>query len=559
MNFISIFLILLFAFIFYLGYLSIVVFRKKFGFRNFIMTNLYILLYSSSVIVYYLLYNTFTGEYLEAAQLVFSVLISKGIYIDFIRQIDRQSTKYLRFIVVNIIAYSLIFTQFITLFSKIPTDYLDVFITNDIIYSASYIFKIYIVFLFIFEFAYLFRNLSTKYHRDIINNIFIASLFLLLVIVEIVTVKQDFIIVVRVINYTILGSYILYSRNLFYEIPLKRDIIKNKIGKVSFEKKKNLDALNDVMNREYFMSHINTFEHNEETAVLVIEILGLKYINDILGYEYGDEMIKEFIVVISDIFNCNGIARLSGTQFAVILDKTTEEEIALKMKSTRSLFMARKEFRVFLVYGYSLCPSNSDLESAFKFASENLCNKKYTEVKNNQGRLVHMLHNNFKKQFYKTGAYMKEVSEITDDFCNHLGLDEELIHKIKYAALLSDITVERHMSYVRFSPAFNNEFEKKKYYNHTIKAYEICVETGIDGEVCQMILHSHENYDGSGFPCGLQEEDIAFGAQVIAVVNFVTLFCDNELDIRDELENLRNVKFSDYIVDNMIDFLNSKE
>ncbi len=558
MNYIGIFLILSFVFIFYLVYLLNVVFNKKFGFKNFIITNIYILLYAMIVIIYYLTYREFTGNFLEAIQLIFSVLISKGIYIDFIRQIDRQSTKYLRFIVVNIIAYSLIFTQFIILFSKIPNDYLNILLSNELIYSASYIFKLYIILLFVFEFTYLFKNLSYRYHRDILNNLLIASFFLLLVIVEVLTVKKAVIIPVRVTNYTILGVYILYSRNIFDDISIRGDIIKNKIGKVSFKKHESIGALNDVMNREYFMKIINTFDCNEKTSVLIIEILGLKYINDILGYEYGDEMIQEFIVLISDIFNCSAIARLSGMKFAIVLDNITEEDIRVNMKNIRKLFMEREEFRVFVVYGYYMCNSNYTLEEMFRFASENLFNMRYSEIIDNQETLVNMLHSNFKKQYHNIGEYMEEVSGITVDFCEYLGVDKDISEKIKCAALLDDITIEEHFEYKDLVPVFNDDFESKKYYNHTIRSYEICVETGVDVEVCKMVLHSHENYDGSGFPSGLKGDEISFGAQILSIVNFVTLFYE-DTNIIEALEDNRNIRFSDYIVENMIDFLNAKE
>ena len=58
------------------------------------------------------------------------------------------------------------------------------------------------------------------------------------------------------------------------------------------------------------------------------------------------------------------------------------------------------------------------------------------------------------------------------------------------------------MKYVRMHPVLSSQ---------TLKNY------GMDEDVCRIIRHHHENYDGSGYPEGLSGDSIPMGARIIRV------------------------------------------
>lgn len=61
-------------------------------------------------------------------------------------------------------------------------------------------------------------------------------------------------------------------------------------------------------------------------AVLFADINGLKYINDHLGHDAGDEYIKSFGKRLQEAFGVNACCRISGDEFTVILEDVPEKE-----------------------------------------------------------------------------------------------------------------------------------------------------------------------------------------------------------------------------------------
>jgi diguanylate cyclase (GGDEF)-like protein/PAS domain S-box-containing protein len=86
------------------------------------------------------------------------------------------------------------------------------------------------------------------------------------------------------------------------------------------------DELTGIPNRNYFQQKIeqkfrNDINKDNRCAILMLEVDGLKYINDALGYHMGDRLIK---AVTSKLQRFLGdsifISRYSGVVFAIIID-----------------------------------------------------------------------------------------------------------------------------------------------------------------------------------------------------------------------------------------------
>lgn len=79
-------------------------------------------------------------------------------------------------------------------------------------------------------------------------------------------------------------------------------------------------------------------------------------------------------------------------------------------------------------------------------------------------------------------------------------------------------------------------------------------------EVKQYILHHHERYDGSGYPCGLKGDEIPIGAQIIAIADFFDAMTSersyrpawSQAQAISIIVNNRNVLFGGIIVDTFV-------
>ena len=86
----------------------------------------------------------------------------------------------------------------------------------------------------------------------------------------------------------------------------------------------NKDALTKVKNKHAYTQAARELDEksaNEDIqyAVIVMDINGLKHINDTKGHNAGDEYIKECCHMICTVFKHSPVFRIGGDEFAVLL------------------------------------------------------------------------------------------------------------------------------------------------------------------------------------------------------------------------------------------------
>ena len=92
------------------------------------------------------------------------------------------------------------------------------------------------------------------------------------------------------------------------------------------------DALTDLLNRRRFIEELEleiaaTRRGMRSSAAIVLDIDGFKYVNDSLGHQAGDELIRAVARTLAGrLRGSDAIARLGGDEFACLLRGTSGEE-----------------------------------------------------------------------------------------------------------------------------------------------------------------------------------------------------------------------------------------
>lgn len=92
-----------------------------------------------------------------------------------------------------------------------------------------------------------------------------------------------------------------------------------------------LDPLTDCYNREFFREFCERISKEDVYPIgfLYIDVCGLKMINDLLGHDHGDRMIKNLVNVIESVIQMSKYTvRMGGDEFLVILPECGMELIA---------------------------------------------------------------------------------------------------------------------------------------------------------------------------------------------------------------------------------------
>src|SRR6185503_6055535 len=101
-----------------------------------------------------------------------------------------------------------------------------------------------------------------------------------------------------------------------------------------------------------------------------------------------------------------------------------------------------------------------------------------------------------------------------------LGIDDtSLIRAIEAAALLHDIGKLGVPEHILNKPGALNSEELKQMRTHAALGADILSTTEFPYPVVPIVRHHHENWDGSGYPDGLNGVEIPLGARILAVVD----------------------------------------
>lgn len=125
-------------------------------------------------------------------------------------------------------------------------------------------------------------------------------------------------------------------------------------------------------------------------------------------------------------------------------------------------------------------------------------------------------------------AHGIEVSRLAGKLARELKMEPAFCHDVEVAGMLHDIGKLRASTYLYGGEDDTLNVEKMRYVRlHAGLGYEVVKNEGYSDRVCEMILHHHENFDGTGYPDNLVGEDIPLGARILRVCDvFAALTSD---------------------------------
>ncbi|WP_018754827.1 bifunctional diguanylate cyclase/phosphodiesterase [Paenibacillus terrigena] len=111
-----------------------------------------------------------------------------------------------------------------------------------------------------------------------------------------------------------------------------RDITERKLAEQKINHMVYHDSLTGLPNRRYFEEKLQkavatAMEEQREAFVMFLDLDGFKLVNDSLGHDFGDLLLKEVAGRILQCVEGNGVvSRLGGDEFTIILEDITEQE-----------------------------------------------------------------------------------------------------------------------------------------------------------------------------------------------------------------------------------------
>lgn len=112
------------------------------------------------------------------------------------------------------------------------------------------------------------------------------------------------------------------------------------------------------------------------------------------------------------------------------------------------------------------------------------------------------------------------VAHIAGMIVVELGMDQRIVQPLQVAALLHDVGKIRVPDSILLSPHALTQDEWKVMHQHSLWSAEIAAGIGdLSEDVVSWILHHHEHVDGSGYPDGLQGDQIPWQSRLLLVAD----------------------------------------
>lgn len=322
----------------------------------------------------------------------------------------------------------------------------------------------------------------------------------------------------------------------------------------NLERLANYDGLTDLLNHRSFQSIMdrelmNAEEKNETVSLLMLDIDYFKVYNDSFGHQKGDQILVQVAGIIRECTPEGSFcARYGGEEFAMILpgislDKaknvgeTTRNKVESAIIPGMEVLPKGKLTISVGIAEYPLMANNKEklLQRAdealykAKFISKNKVETYYSVFDELSLNLVEeekalfqsirtltMVINAKDKYTY---GHSERTMQLTQKLAERIGMEKESIKELIYSSLLHDIgKIEIPREILNKQTKLNTgEWELLK--QHPQWGADIIRPLKSLRGTVDIVLHHHENFDGSGYPHGLQGEEIPLGARILRIID----------------------------------------
>ena len=322
-------------------------------------------------------------------------------------------------------------------------------------------------------------------------------------------------------------------------LGLIRDVTEQEKNKAQIEYYANHDALTKVYNRHHLKNHLKSKETSYPLTLALLDLDGLKTVNDVLGHYSGDEVITYFASLLKKIYKDSYIARLGGDEFIVLLerhiDEFKEREKALKDELKHYL---KFQLPLSVSIGYHTLNHPNDYKTALIHAEHEMYRDKLLARSTRKKDTLKIIHKYLLKEEPLLSKRIEFMLALGDKFLKAMCIKRKEEYKI-LRQLIEYHAIGRVKRYVHF-----NELEDAK-----DKYHALVIETGFkilstlfsNDKLSQAFLYQCEYVDGSGKPHGFKGQKIPLLSRMFAILyDYTTLIiqenpCSKELALS-ELE-----------------------
>jgi diguanylate cyclase (GGDEF)-like protein/PAS domain S-box-containing protein len=287
------------------------------------------------------------------------------------------------------------------------------------------------------------------------------------------------------------------------------------------------DQLTGIYNRAYFEAELERLNKSRDYPVTIIsaDLDGLKLINDTLGHDTGDRLLKNCAAILQECLRQEDIlARVGGDEFSAILprtDKAAGENIVRRIRECTNRYnQDNGDLPLGISLGVATAEkSDTALKDLFKRADDMMYRDKLYRGSSSRGRIVQSLLAALAERDYLAEGHARRLEELCRAMGEKVKLTSDQLAGLALLAQVHDLGKVGVPDHILFKPGPLNEDEWEIMRSHPEKGFRIASSSPDLAGIAELILKHHENWDGGGYPLGLKEEGIPVECRILAIVD----------------------------------------
>ncbi|MFW6280650.1 MAG: HD domain-containing phosphohydrolase [Halanaerobium sp.] len=292
------------------------------------------------------------------------------------------------------------------------------------------------------------------------------------------------------------------------------------------------DQKTNLHNRDFFIEKLNDFNQNIKSplAISLIDINSYNIYKKLFGVEKSDVLLKKTAKLLNYAAGRNSFtARIGESRFAVLLQKKKDKaesyykELVDNLKDM-TLDSLKFDFASQL---FELEEKKENIIYYYDYINEKLS----AEIIDNKFSANSVFYKSLVKKIKKgacnTVQHRSSLIELTKKTADYFEIENKQRKEIILLAKLHDIgKISLDVKILKKGEELSRK-EWLEYQRYIERSAAFAVEYFDLSNIYNLIYHHHENYNGSGYPDGLQGKKIPYLARLFRIINFYDMLRSN--------------------------------
>ncbi len=304
------------------------------------------------------------------------------------------------------------------------------------------------------------------------------------------------------------------------------DIIERKQMEERFKELSIHDALTGLYNRNFFEEEIKRLgdDRYAPVGIVVCDIDGLKFVNDTLRHQSGDQMLMNAADFLRSYFRASDIiARIGGDEFAILLPQTSRETVEPILQRLRQAMRDYNsldpEISLSLSLGYAVHEgTENDMLTLFREADNRMYREKIQCEGSARSAILQALTGSMQARDFDTEGHCDRLQKLVSSMARSLELSQDHVNDLCLFARFHDLGKVGIPDHILFKPGPLSEREWQQMRQHCEIGHRIASSVPDLEPIADWILKHHERWDGQGYPLGIQGRDIPLSCRILAIV-----------------------------------------